>query len=295
MGVPDCLWRVKTLIMILFKKSEDLLNWLDIQKKEGRTTGFVPTMGALHDGHMRLIQACRAVTSLCVSSIFVNPAQFNDPRDFEKYPVSLEKDIDMLTRAGNDTLFLPSVSEVYRQGSTGLETYDLGGIESILEGRYRPGHFQGVCQVMSRLLKLVRPDDLFMGQKDYQQCLVVQKLIQLLKLPVRFHFISTIREEDGLAQSSRNRRLTPEQRKNAAAIYQTLMEIRENLKSGKTRPVLENARKNMEDAHFRTDYICIAHAENLLPIDNWNGKEKAVALIAAYQGEVRLIDNMMLN
>jgi pantoate--beta-alanine ligase len=281
--------------MILFKKSEDLRHWLNIQKKEGGTIGFVPTMGALHEGHIQLIDTCRSVSSLCISSIFINPVQFNDARDFEQYPVSLEKDIDMLARAGADVLFLPSESEIYRQGKTGLETYDLGGLESILEGRYRPGHFQGVCQVMSRLLSLVEPDDLFMGQKDYQQCLVVQKLIRELRTKVRFHVVATVREADGLAQSSRNRRLTPDQRKNAVAIFQALLEIKEKLKPGNTGPVLKVAAERLESAHFKTDYICIAEAEELRPIQNWDGKVKVVALIAAYQGEVRLIDNMLLN
>ncbi len=281
--------------MILFKKSEDLLNWLNIQKKEGKTIGFVPTMGALHEGHVHLINACRTVTSLCISSIFVNPAQFNDARDFEQYPVSLEKDIDMLARAGTDVLFLPSETEIYRQGRAGLETYDLGGLESILEGRYRPGHFQGVCQVMSRLLSLVEPDDLFMGQKDYQQCLVVQKLIRELRMRVRFHIVATVREADGLAQSSRNRRLTPDQRKSAVAIFQALLEIKEKLKPGNIGPVLKDAGEKLESAHFKTDYICIAETADLHIIQNWDGKEKVVALIAAYRGEVRLIDNMLLN
>ena len=281
--------------MILFKRSEDLLHWLNIQKKASKITGFVPTMGALHDGHMHLIDVCRSTTGLCVCSIFVNPAQFNDPKDFEKYPVSLEKDIDLLVRAGTDVLFLPSVSEIYPEGNSGLETYDLDGIESVLEGRFRPGHFQGVCQVMNRLLSRVKPDDLFMGQKDYQQCLVVEKLVRDLKLTIRFHVVDTVREPDGLALSSRNRRLTTDQRRNAVAISQALSDIKEKFKPGSTDPVIEEARKKLESAQFNTDYICIARTGDLQPIQYWDGEEKAVALIAAYQGEVRLIDNMLLN
>jgi pantoate--beta-alanine ligase len=281
--------------MILFKKSEDLINWLKKQKNESRTVGFVPTMGALHEGHMHLIETCRSASDVTVCSIFVNPAQFNDPKDFEKYPISLETDIDMLVRAGTDALFLPPVSEIYPGGSSGLETYDLGSIESILEGRFRPGHFQGVCQVMSRLLGLVKPDDLFMGQKDYQQCLVIEKLIMELKLKIRFHMVSTVRETDGLALSSRNRRLNPEQRKNAIAISQALFDIKNKLRPGDTDAVLKEARIKLESAHFKTDYICIADLKDLQPIQNWNGEEKAVALIAAYQGEVRLIDNLQVN
>ncbi len=281
--------------MIQFKRSEDLSNWLAGQRSAGRKTGFVPTMGALHEGHLELMEACRSVADLTICSIFINPAQFNDLKDFEKYPVSLEKDIEMLVRAGTDVLFLPSLSEIYPGGSSGLETYDLGGLESLLEGRFRPGHFQGVCQVMSRLLKLIKPDYLFMGQKDYQQCLVVKRLLSLLQIPVEFHTVQTVRESDGLAQSSRNRRLTPDERINAVAISKSLLEIRENLSPGNTSRLLENAKKNLDSAHFKTDYISIARATDLQPIVNWNGKEKAVALIAAYQGDVRLIDNMLLN
>jgi pantoate--beta-alanine ligase len=268
---------------------------LDNQTEQGKKTGFVPTMGALHEGHLQLISTSQKVADLCICSIFVNPAQFNDPKDFEKYPVSTEKDIEMLTRAGTDVLFLPDTAEIYPNGNTGLETYDLDGLESVLEGRFRPGHYQGVCQVMSRLLRLIKPDHLFMGQKDYQQCLVVQHLIEMLKLPIQFHTVPTIREPDGLALSSRNRRLTGEQRKNAVAISQALKEMVKKLATGNIAPLLESARRKLDDAHFKTDYVEIARAADLKPILSWNGKEKAVALIAAFQGEVRLIDNMLLN
>lgn len=281
--------------MILFKRSQDLRHWVTEQKNNGKITGFVPTMGALHEGHMELIKACRSMVDFTICSIFVNPAQFNDPKDFEKYPVSIEKDIQMLHHAGTDVLFLPSVQDIYPQGQTGLETYDLGPLETLLEGRYRPGHFQGVSQVMSRLLKLVQPDHLFMGQKDFQQCLVVKRLIEIMHLQVQFHTVPTVREADGLAQSSRNRRLTEEQRKNAVAISQALIDIRGKLTSGDAEEILQQAHDKLDAAHFKTDYISIARASDLQPIVDWNGKEKAVALIAAFQGDVRLIDNMLLN
>ena len=280
--------------MILFKRSQDLRFWVSEQKIRGKKTGFVPTMGALHQGHIRLIEASRAVADFTICSIFVNPVQFNDPKDFEKYPVSIENDIEMLSHSGTDVIYLPSVKEVYPEGEIGLETYKLGALETILEGRYRPGHFQGVCQVMSRLLNLIQPDHLFMGQKDFQQCLVVQKLIEILKLPVRFHTVPTIREPDGLAQSSRNRRLTADQRKNAVAISAALVDLRKDFVSG-NKEAVKQAREKLEAAHFKTDYISIARASDLQPVENWNGKEKAVALIAAFQGEVRLIDNLLLN
>jgi len=286
----------KTLKMILFKKSADLRNWLDNHRKGNKTTGFVPTMGALHAGHIQLIKSSQSITDLTICSIFVNPAQFNDLKDFEKYPVSLEKDIEMLELTGTDVLFLPAVQEIYPPGNGNLETYDLGGLEFLLEGRFRPGHFQGVCQVMSRLLKLVRPDHLFMGQKDYQQCLIVQRLISMLQIHVFLHKIPTVRDADGLAQSSRNRRLTPDQRKNAVVISRTLEFIRSGLAPGTdTGALLDEARKKLDEADFKTDYITIAGANDLVPIGNWDGSEKAVALIAAFLGEVRLIDNMLLN
>jgi pantoate--beta-alanine ligase len=295
MGDRDRFVTAKTLKMILFKEAADLRNWLGSDRNKGKKTGFVPTMGALHEGHIHLIDACHAVADITICSIFVNPAQFNDPKDYEKYPVSLEKDIEMLILAGTDVLFLPSVKEIYPEGQERLESYDLGNLESLLEGRYRPGHFQGVCQVMARLLRTVKPDDLFMGQKDYQQCLVVQRLIEILGIRLEFHKVPTVREPDGLAQSSRNRRLTADQRTNASAISEALKMICEKLAPGDTRSILQMAEKKLEKAHFRTDYVSISDARDLSPIQNWNGKEKAVALIAAFQGDVRLIDNMLLN
>lgn len=281
--------------MILFKRSQDLRRWLVDQKNKGLKTGFVPTMGALHAGHISLIEACRPFADRCICSIFVNPAQFNDRSDFEKYPVSLEKDIEILAEAGADLVFIPAVKEIYPLGVNSLETYDLGILETNLEGRYRPGHFQGVCQVMSRLFEIVEPDFLFMGQKDYQQCLVVKRLIRLLAIPVEFHSVPTIREADGLAMSSRNRRLTDEQRSVAPTIFQVLKNIRETIIPGDTLHVIEPALKKLVAAHFKTDYISIARVEDLLPVQNWDGKTKILVLIAAFLGEVRLIDNLLLN
>jgi pantoate--beta-alanine ligase len=295
MGTSERYGKAKTLKMILFKRSGDLEKWLASQRSQGKTTGFVPTMGALHEGHIQLVRKCMEECDLAVCSIFVNPTQFNDPSDFEKYPVSTDKDIEMLTRAGNQVLFLPAAGDIYPTGNKDLETYDLGKLETVLEGRYRPGHFQGVCQVMRRLLEIVKPDHLYMGQKDFQQCLVVRRLIGILGLPVDFHSIPTVRASDGLAQSSRNRRLSPEQRKNAAAIARTLGFLREKFKPGTVEPLIKEALQKLDKAHFETDYVQIARAADLEPIPVWNGTEKAVALIAAFQGEVRLIDNMLLN
>src|SRR6201991_5161482 len=211
--------------MILFKKTGDLNRYLDQQRSSGATIGFVPTLGALHEGHISLIDISKKNTTLTVCSIFVNPTQFNDPKDYQKYPITIEKDIILLENAKVDVLFLPELDEMYPDGTKNLETYDLGSLETILEGKYRPGHFQGVCQVMRRLLQLVRPDDLFMGQKDYQQCMIVKRLIHLMGWTINFHTCPIVREADGLAMSSRNVRLNPDERQRATATYKALLSL----------------------------------------------------------------------
>ena len=289
--------------MILFKRAGDLTRWLDQQRNSGISIGFVPTLGALHEGHISLITISKKSAGVTVCSIFINPTQFNDPRDFQKYPVTLEKDIALLEHYGTDVLFLPEIGEVYPDGTSGLEHYDLGPLETLLEGKYRPGHFQGVCQVMRRLLDLVRPDDLFMGQKDYQQCMVIQRLLELRGMHTRLHRCPILREPDGLAMSSRNMRLTPEQRQQAPAIYKALQSIRNGWGGAErttaaTVPVsalTAAATGLLETACFRVDYVSIADATTLEPLDyRTTPPGHAVALIAAFLGEVRLIDNMEL-
>jgi pantoate--beta-alanine ligase len=283
-----------TVKMIIFRRFDDLRNHLAQIRSRGLSTGFVPTMGALHPGHISLIGASRAMGAVTICSIFVNPRQFNDPKDYQKYPVSTEKDIAMLERAGVEILFLPAVDEVYPPGVS-IESYALGDLETRLEGKYRPGHYQGVCQVMSRLLKIVLPDHLFMGQKDFQQCLVVMELIRQLQLRVAFHMVPTLREADGLAMSSRNSRLDPVQRQNAVAISRALGHIREGFAAGNSGLLLAEAQAMLDAAAFRTEYIAVARTSDLRPLDAWDGKEKAIVLVAAFQGDVRLIDNMLLN
>jgi pantoate--beta-alanine ligase len=289
--------------MILFKRAGDLTRWLDQQRNSGISIGFVPTLGALHEGHISLITISKKSAGVTVCSIFINPTQFNDPRDFQKYPVTLEKDIALLEHYGTDVLFLPEIGEVYPDGTSGLEHYDLGPLETLLEGKYRSGHFQGVCQVMRRLLDLVRPDDLFMGQKDYQQCMVIQRLLELRGMHTRLHRCPILREPDGLAMSSRNMRLTPEQRQQAPAIYKALQSIRNGWGGAErttaaTVPVsalTAAATGLLETTGFRVDYVSIADATTLEPLDyRTTPPGHAVALIAAFLGEVRLIDNMEL-
>ncbi|MCG2616631.1 pantoate--beta-alanine ligase [Terrimonas sp. NA20] len=283
--------------MILFKRAKDLREHLKSQQTQGRKTGFAPTMGALHDGHISLVEASRKENDITVVSIFVNPTQFNDPSDFEKYPVTIEKDIRLLEKAGCDVLFLPSVEEIYPDGQMLTNKYELGYLESLLEGKFRPGHFQGVCQVVHRLLEIVMPANLYMGQKDYQQCMVIKKLLEItgLERSIKLQISPTLREPGGLAMSSRNVRLSTEERSAAIAIFQALDRIRTDLKPGDTTGLKEQAFSALTQQGFRVDYVEIADASTLKPCEEWNGQDRLVALAAAFLGGVRLIDNLLLN
>lgn len=281
--------------MILLKKEADFSKWLQKQRATGQKIGFAPTMGALHAGHISLIAASEKDNPLTVSSIFVNPTQFNDPKDFDKYPITIEKDIPMLEAAGCDLLFLPSVKEIYPHGTPANKHYDLGYIETVLDGKFRPGHFQGVCMVVERLLEIVRPDRLYLGQKDYQQCMVITRLINLMgwKNKIEIVICPTLREENGLAMSSRNMRLSEEEKEKAAAIYKTLTVIKDKFRKTETTSIKQEAQSILEQAELKPDYIEIVNAHDLSPLTA-NSTEPAVALIAAFMNEVRLIDNMLL-
>jgi len=277
--------------MIIVKTLQDLTRTLRRFRDKNQTIGFVPTMGALHQGHISLVEKARLDCDICVVSIFVNPTQFNNPEDFKKYPTSIESDLDLLEETGCHLLFLPDVAEIYPV-SDNSEKYELGYLETILEGEYRPGHFQGVCQVVDKLLAAVEPDDLFLGSKDYQQCMVIKKLTELKSHPAKLHFCPTVRENDGLAMSSRNRRLNSNQRDKAAHIYKILSFIRDNIKPGYIDDYKLRGKQLLEENGFKVDYVEIAKAENLEIMHEWDGKTELVILIAAYLDDIRLIDNM---
>ena len=281
--------------MNLFKKTGQLQTALQHTRAQGYSIGFVPTMGALHNGHLSLLAASKQANQFTIASIFVNPAQFNDKKDFEKYPVTIEKDIELLAAAGCDAVFWPSVDEIYPAGYDSPVHYELGYLETLLEGKFRPGHFQGVCRVMNRLLEIVQPNNLYMGQKDYQQCMVVNRLLAIMRSPAILHTCPTLREPDGLAMSSRNTRLDEAERKNAVAIAAALKYIQQAIQPGSTNTVIEKAVDMLTERKFRVDYVAIADAQTLEPVTSWDGRQKIVALIAAFQNEVRLIDNMLLN
>lgn len=280
--------------MIIIKESRDLKRILQNQK--GRfSLGFVPTMGALHEGHLSLIQIARSRNSLLIASIFVNPTQFNDPDDYEKYPKTLENDINMLENAGCDFLFIPEIKEMYPNGIDIQHHYELGEIEKKLEGVFRPGHFQGVCTIVDKLFELIGPDDVYFGQKDYQQCLIIKKMILLKSHKCRLHICPIIREKNGLAMSSRNRRLDEMQKAKASGIYQILEEIKEHIQPGSTISLKEYFTKKLNENGFQTEYLEFAEPETLDTVASWDGLQKIIVLVAAFLGEIRLIDNMVLS
>ena len=287
--------RIKTTLMIIFRQADSLRRYLDLQRSNKTSIGFVPTMGALHAGHLALLKESKKQSGITVCSIFVNPTQFNDRKDFEKYPVIIEQDIQHIESIGTDILFLPAVDDIYPDGTGKLENYELGYIETVLEGKFRPGHFQGVSQVMKRLLDIVSPDKLFMGQKDYQQSLIVGHLLQKLNTKTELVVVATMRENNGLAMSSRNMRLTEIERTTAGAIRQSLEYIKEHISAGNLTDLKKNASDILLAHGFMIDYVEIADRDTLVLTNVWDGKQKLVALVAVFIRDVRLIDNMLLN
>ena len=280
--------------MIIFKSSDQLSQHIVQQKKSGQKTGFVPTMGALHQGHLSLIEIARKENDLTICSIFVNPTQFNNPEDFKLYPITIERDLEQLLATGCDLLFMPSVAEMYPPGNL-QKHYELGEIENILEGYYRPGHFQGVCQIVDRMLNIVQPDNLYMGQKDFQQCMVIRKLLQLMRKEdeINLKIVPTARENDGLAMSSRNLRLNPEQRQLAPFIYKELNSIKQQLHGKSFNELKADAKEHLTQKGFKVDYVEIANANDLSEASKDSGQ--LVALAAASIANIRLIDNLLLN
>ena len=281
--------------MILLKHPNDLSSFIQNGSIDHNSIGFVPTMGALHDGHLSLIHTARLENVLVIASIFVNPTQFTELTDFEKYPSTIEADILKLEKAGCDILFLPSVADMYPNGSSPSQQYDLGHLDSILEGEFRPGHFQGVCQIVHLLLEIISPGRLYLGQKDFQQCLVIKKMISQIDMDTMVIICPTQREPDGLAMSSRNVRLSHLERQKAANLFKTLSYIKENIQLEDLENLKQMAQNILIEQGFKVEYIAISKAQTLETVQNWDGKSTLVALVAAYINQVRLIDNLVLN
>ena len=279
--------------MILLKYIKDIDNAVDIFKRKNKSIGFVPTMGALHDGHISLIEKSKTNHDITLCSIFINPTQFNNVIDLQKYPITLERDIDKLEKAGCDVLILPSTKEMYPADKEN-DHYELGMLENILEGSFRPNHFQGVCIIVEKLLKVVKPSALYLGRKDYQQCMVIKKMMVDKNYDIEFNICDTVRETDGLAMSSRNMRLSEMERQKALCIIESLILIRNNIVPGELDYLKKEAAGFLEKNGYKVDYTEIADAETLELQHKWDGKKKLVALVAAYLNDVRLIDNIIL-
>ena len=263
-------------------------------REQGLCIGFVPTMGNLHAGHIALVEKARQKCDKVVVSIFVNPLQFNEIDDFSAYPITLQEDQQKLAYAQADLLFLPGSDVIYPDGQAAITKVSVPELSEILEGESRPGHFDGVATVVNKLFNLVRPNIAFFGQKDFQQLLVIQKMVADLCLPVQIVSVATQRERDGLAMSSRNSRLTVEQRERASDLYKVLMQFSSELQSGsesiaqlEQRVVLQ-----LERAGFQPEYVSLRRASNLQPVTSL--ERGSVILAAARLGDVRLIDNLVL-
>ncbi len=285
--------------MIIVKTRKKLAEIIHNKRAENAAIGFIPTMGALHEGHLQLLKKGIQNNLTTVCSIFINPTQFNEKSDFDKYPVTIESDIYLLETAGCNILFLPSVEEMYPPNEINNLQVNLGNLDNILEGKYRPGHFDGVCQIVHKLLQTVQPDVLFLGQKDYQQCMVIQKMIQQADFAIipRVEIVPTIRETSGLAMSSRNKRLSDTDVQNATAIYKAMSYIQDSYSKVPYDELMNFASDMLKLAGFQPiDYCTIADAVSLEPVTNpATYHDKMVVLMAAYLNGVRLIDNILLS
>lgn len=277
--------------MKIFNTRSSLHQYLTQQRADGKKTGLVPTMGALHPGHISLLSEARKYADVTICSIFVNPTQFNDPKDLEKYPRPIEHDIEMLIAAGCDVLFNPSVDEMYQPGETWH--LDIGPLENILEGKYRPGHYQGVTQVVFKLFDIIKPDYAFFGQKDYQQVKVITRMVDLLNMPVKMVMCPIVREPGGLAMSSRNVHLSAKEHQDSLILSETLLKISEQFSQHSVDELTQVAVDSLSNnKDIQLDYFEIADADTLMPATP--SSQHLVALVAAKVGKTRLIDNVLL-
>ena len=281
--------------MLCFKRREDINKFLKIVKAEGKKVGFVPTMGALHQGHINLIERSTLENDLTICSIFVNPTQFNQQEDFDKYPISTAKDLLLLNDVGCDLVFLPEVEDIYPKGTLNTSQIDLGQLTTLWEGAHRPGHFDGVAQVVGILLDIVSPTNLYMGQKDLQQVMVVARLIHQKNYATNLVICPTTRERDGLAMSSRNVRLNEEERKHATVLSATLFYIKSYFHFRPNDELIEEGKERINQVPgIRLEYLSIVSVHDLLPLFESEKGIPAVAIVAAWVGNVRLIDNIYL-
>ena len=280
--------------MEILRNRQSLSDYIAAVKKEGKKIGFAPTMGALHDGHMSLYKEARKDNDIVISSVFVNPTQFNNPDDLKKYPRTEENDIAMLEKAGVDAVYIPTVEDIY-PAKAESKHYDFGCIENEMEGKFRPGHFDGVGTVVSELFRQVQPDNVYFGEKDYQQLAIIKKLVEIEKFPIKIHGVPIYRAENGLALSSRNARLSEEERNGATLIYKTLVKVNEWFRVISIPEIKKRVEEIFEQSDYELEYFLIADEETLKETDFFYKDKNYRAFIVVFVGEVRLIDNMHMD
>lgn len=286
--------------MIVNKTIGATIHQLELFRQKGLSIGFVPTMGALHEGHLSLIRRARAENDIVVCSIFVNPIQFNNKEDLAKYPRTMDADAALLESENCDMIFAPEVDEMYPNNNGPIPVYDLEGLDQPMEGQFRPGHFQGVCVVVHKLFSIVNPDRAYFGNKDFQQLAIIRHMVKQQKLNVKIVGCDIVREKDGLAMSSRNMRLTEAERLIAPKIYQTLLQAKKKVadyKNTSFTPALLRQWISDEissNKPLKPEYVEIVNVNTLQPTDNWNEGKELIVCVAIYDGTVRLIDNLVI-
>lgn len=281
--------------MIILQNRQELLQYISEAKSQNRKIGFAPTMGALHQGHLSLYERARQENDLVISSIFVNPTQFNNANDLEKYPRTIEADIQLLKETQNvDAVYTPQNQDIYPNGLE-RKSYEFDGLENEMEGKFRAGHFDGVGTVVEELFRQVQPDNAYFGEKDFQQLLIIKKLVEKLKLPINIIGMPIYREENGLAMSSRNMRLSPKERQNAKLIFETLVKANEMFRTSSLEEIHQFVENTFEKSDFELEYFIIANEKTLKEAQKIEIRENYRAFIAVLVGEVRLIDNLYLD
>ena len=276
--------------MILVHTVSELQKELSLLHRDNKI-GFIPTMGALHQGHISLVKESIKDNNITVVSVFVNPTQFNDKSDFEKYPKKTDEDIRLLDEVGADFIFLPSVNEIYPKPDT--RQFDFGLLDKVMEGKYRPGHFNGVAQVVSRLFDIVKPDKAYFGEKDFQQLAIIRAMVKQLGLPIQIIGMPILREKSGLAMSSRNERLTKDQRDIATNIHSILLDSKKDISKYSVQQTIDKITLDINKIDgLRVEYYDVVDGDTLQSVLNWKDANYVVGCITVFCGEVRLIDNI---
>ena len=278
----------------ILKNKQELSDYILKIKENGQKIGFAPTMGALHEGHLSLYEKARKENDIIISSIFVNPTQFNNPKDLEKYPRTIEKDIELLQQTQNvDAVYIPQIEDIY-SNSLERKNYDFEGLENEMEGKFRPGHFDGVGTVVEELFRQVQPNNAYFGEKDFQQLMIIKKLVEKLSLPINIIGMPIYREKNGLAMSSRNMRLTPKQRKSAKIIFETLVKVKDLFHQQTLDEIHQFVENTFNNSDFELEYFIIANEKTLREISEIKSGETYRAFIVVIIDGVRLIDNIQL-